>query len=171
MKMLRLVPCIALLLLAACNRQPPETVPAADAAGADATTADAATGTAATPAPATAPPAAVPTQVIEPVAIDSKALRVGSAAGPNGAATAPKRVYTLGDTVHASVATAGKSGASARVYWSYQDGKTKKEEEKTISGNVVAFTFSQADGMQPGDYMVSIDIDDVPVGMADFTVQ
>ena len=66
---------------------------------------------------------------------------------------------------------AGRAGAIARVYWTYQDGTSDKEEEKPVAGDIVNFSFSQADGMQPGAYNVQIDIDDVPVGIADFQVQ
>ena len=62
-------------------------------------------------------------------------------------------------------------GAKGYVYWTYQDGRTHKEEAKPVAGEFLSFQFSQADGMKPGKYNVEIDINDKPVGIVDFTVQ
>lgn len=144
------------LLLSACGEQAaPE--PAAEAP-------------AATQAPAE--PIEQPVeQIAEPTTVAADAVIVGSALGPDQAATAPKPSYGTADTVYASASSAGRSGAVARVYWTYQDGTSHKEEEKPVDGDVVSFAFSQADGMRAGAYNVQIDIDDVPVGIADFNVQ
>jgi hypothetical protein len=110
-------------------------------------------------------------QIAEPTTVAADAVIVGSALGPDQAATAPKPSYTTADTVYASASSAGRAGAIARVYWTWQDGTSHKEEEKPVDGDVVSFGFSQADGMRAGAYNVQIDIDDVPVGIADFQVQ
>jgi len=138
-------------------------------------------GEQAAPEPATEAPAAAQApaepveqpveQIAEPTTVAADAVTVGSALGPDQAATAPKPAYTTADTVYASASSAGRSGAIARVYWTYQDGTSHKEEEKPVDGNVISFGFSQADGMRAGAYNVQIDIDDVPVGIADFKVQ
>jgi len=147
------------LLLPACGEEV-VTVPATQAPDA-------------TQAPvATAPPVVQPAEdITELTTLSADAIRVGAALGPDQAATAPKPAYTTADTIYASALSAGRAGALARVYWTYQDGTSHKEEEKPVEGNVVSFGFSQADGLRAGAYTVQIDIDDVPVGIADFTVQ
>jgi predicted small lipoprotein YifL len=152
------------LALAACNKQGPE-MPQAPA---DATPADT------TVQPAQAPQDLSDTGVdkVEPVTVRADAIAVGHAVGPNQAVTAAKRAYGTGDTVYASMPTKGhKPGARGYVYWTYQDGRTHKEEAKPVEGEYLNFQFSQADGMKPGKYNVEIDIDDKPVGIVDFTVQ
>lgn len=148
--------------LAACEEAPPEPLP-------DEVAADTA------PASPTAPGATAPgvpgspgaaTEDIEPVMVAADAVAVGSALGPGGEATAPKPVYALSDVIHASAHGTGE----AKVYWSYQDGSSHKEETKPANG-LVAFQFSKADGMRVGNYMVSIDIDGVPVGITEFVVK
>ncbi|HET7656029.1 MAG TPA: hypothetical protein VFK18_03430 [Luteimonas sp.] len=166
MRLRHLAPCAALLLLAACNRQPPdiETLPESPA---DAQ-AQGEAGAGATGAPLPETPSA---DDLQPVAVSADAVAVGSAAAADGRAIAAKAEYTLADTIHASAATAGKAGASAHVYWTYEDGNAIKEEEKPVNGDVVAFSLSAADGMKPGKYNVQIDLDGVPVGITDFVVK
>lgn len=171
----RLAACAALLVLAACNRNPPELdVPAAADAGSEAPVADAvppANGAPANPGTAASPPVRAPGD-LEQVAVSGDAVAVGSALGADGRASAPKPEYTLDDTIHATVnAGAVKPGATAHVYWTYQDGMTIKEEDKRANGAVLAFTLSAADGMQPGRYSVQVDLDGVPVGITDFVVR
>ena len=135
----------------------------------------------AAPAPAAAAPdpapvaqpvvEAPPVQSTEPTVVAADAVTIGSALGPDQAAISPKPAYAVSDTVHASASAGGRAGGVARAYWTYQDGTSHKEEEKPVTGDVVSFDFSQADGMQAGAYNVQIDIDDVPVGIADFQVQ
>jgi hypothetical protein len=149
--------------LAACNKQGPEMPQApADTAPAD---------TAAQPAP---PPDLSDTGVdkVETVTVRADAIAVGHQVGPNQAVSAAKRAYTTADTIYASLPTKGQpAGAKGYVYWTYQDGRTHKEEAKPVSGEYLNFQFSQADGMKPGKYNVEIDINDKPVGIVDFTVQ
>lgn len=148
------------LALSGCEEQPPEVLEApaadADAAAASGTSAGATTGT----------PAAMPSEVVEAVTVAADAVVVGSATGADGAASAPRPSYTLADTVYASA----HGNGLAKVYWSYEDGSSHKEEEKPANG-IVTFQFSQADGMRPGTYNVGIDIDGVPVGITDFVVK
>ena len=102
------------------------------------------------------------------------AVAVGSAVGANGAVTTQLASYAAGETVYASVPTAGHSpGDSVRIYWTNAKGLTDKEEEKEVAQGqaYVTFEFSQADGMQPGPYNAQVDINDTPVGIVDFTVQ
>ena len=152
------------LALAACNKQGPE-MPQAPA---DATPAD----TAAKPDEAPRDLADTNVDKVQTVTVRADAIAVGNVIGPNQAVTAGKRTYATGDTVYASMPTRGQpAGATAQVYWTYQDGLTHKEESKPVTGEYLNFQFSQADGMKPGKYNVEIDVNDKPVGIVDFTVQ
>lgn len=118
------------------------------------------------------PPIEPPADAVMPVTVSADAVAVGSSQGPDQMATTPKASYALGDTVYASARTGNyPKGAIARVYWTYSDGVSHKEEEKKISGDVIDFSFTQADGMKAGKYNVEIDVNDVPVGIVDFVVK
>lgn len=162
MKSFRLALCavFAAAALAACEEK--IDVPAAgdeDAA--------AVADTAPTQAPSANPIDAKP---LEPVAVASDAVRIGTAVDASQAATNAKSVYGIADIVHASLSAKGRSG-TAKVYWSASNGLSAKEEEKPLSGDNVSFQFSRADGMKAGNYNVEIDVDGVPAGIVDFTVQ
>jgi hypothetical protein len=161
MKSARLALCaiIAAASLAACEEKIDTTVadtatPAADAANAP---------TAPPPGPATSAP-------IEPVTVSADAVRVGTALDAAGAASGAKPAFSTSDTVYASLSAKGRTG-TAKVYWTGADGLSAKEEEKALSGENVSFQFSRADGMKAGKYNVEIDVDGVPAGIVDFTVQ
>lgn len=146
------------MALSACGDKPADTSTTGDNASAPAFEPPAAS-----PAPTPHPP--------EPPATPN-AVTVGSALSPDQAAITPKPAYATTDTVYASASTPGKpAGATATVYWTYQDGVAHKQEDKKISGDRVSFKFGRTDGMKAGHYNVEIDINDVPVGIADFTVQ
>ena len=158
----RLCCCLSLMIvaLAACDQRPPEateTVPGAAAeAGAEA----------GAPAVGAMPPQPVSAPAVESVVVASDSVVVGSAVGPDGAASAPKPFYGLDDTIHASA----RANGEAKVYWTYQDGSSHKEEVKPANG-IVTFDFDRSQGMRPGNYTVEIDIDGVPVGITDFVVK
>ena len=162
MKPVRLALCavLATVLLAACEEK--IDVPATDASN------PAAGATAGTPPPAPAQP--VDAAPIEPVAVAADAVQLGTSVDATGAAVGAKPAYAAADTVHASLPTKGRTG-TAKVYWTGSNGLSVKEEEKPLAGDYVNFQFSRADGMKPGSYNVEIDVDDVPAGIVDFTVQ
>lgn len=155
-----LVAAALALALGACNKSGPEVAGEETAAAPGETGAD---GTPADAAPATPSPS---TEKVEPVAVSGNAVLVGSARGADGAATAPKPTYAVGDTVYASA----RGNGPARVYWTYQDGNSHKEEEKPANG-IVTFQFDAASGMKAGNYTVQVDINDTPVGITDFVVK
>lgn len=163
MQFARLALCaiLATFALAACEEKMDG--PVADT-GAPAPAADAAS---AAPAP---PPAPVDSAPIEPVAVAADAVRVGTSLDPSGAAAGAKPAYSTADTVYASLSAKGRTG-TAKVYWTAPNGLSAKEEEKALSGENVSFEFSRADGMKAGKYNVEIDVDGVPAGIVDFTVQ
>jgi len=171
MKPLRLAFCavLAAIVLAACEEK--IDVPAADAeATADA---DGAAAGPANDAAASGPGAAInapDAPPVEAVEVAADAVRLGTALDANQSATGAKPAYSVDDTVYASIATGGRGG-TAKVYWSGPDGLSVKEEEKPMAGDHVGFAFSRADGMQAGHYTVEIDVDGVPAGIVEFTVQ
>ena len=163
MKSVRLALCalLAAASLAACEEKIDAPVadtgtPAADAANA---------GAAAAPAPSP-----IDSAPVEPVAVAADAVRVGTALDAAGAASGAKPAYSTGDTVYASLSAKGRTG-TAKVYWTGANGLSAKEEEKALSGENVNFQFSRVDGMKAGKYNVEIDVDGVPAGIVDFTVQ
>lgn len=158
----------AALALAACGE---EKIDVPEAADGGASAAGVAGPTPSQPAVAAAAGAQPVGEIVEPVTISADAVHVGASVDSDQAATGAKKIYTSGDTVHASIDTRAHPGKTATVYWSDQSGISVKTEEKAISGAHVAFMFSRADGMKPGNYNVGIDVDGVPVGLVDFKVQ
>ena len=124
--------------------------------------------------PAAAAPTATPPKPLAPVVLSEGAIAVGSAVAPNGAVAAPKAKFAAGDTVYVSVPTAGRpQGAEVLVYWMGKDGNSLKEERKAIGAGAqhVNFSFSRADGMALGAFMVQVDVAGQPVGMENFSVR
>lgn len=119
------------------------------------------------------PPARNVPQTEIPAEVGADAVRVGSVLDTQGAATEPKPVYALTDTIHASVPTQGASqGGTLTVYWTFEDGLTHKEETVDVpTSEHASFSFSQADGMQAGLYNVQIDAGFEPIGISEFRVE
>ena len=108
------------------------------------------------------------------VVLANDAVMVGSAVGADGAVSAAKSVYATSDTVHASVPVGGYApGKEVAMYWFSSKGGSIKDERKPIPAGAkyVNFSLAKADGMEAGTYTAQADIDDNPVGMADFTVK
>lgn len=155
---------VAVLLLAACNKQGPEApyVAEDDVVPVDPTSVDG-------QMPRTPPPEPPPLPEASP-----NAVAVGSALGTNGAVQAPKPTYAPGDTVHASVPAAGLGASdTVTVYWTHADGGVDKDENKQVPPGAayVNFSFAADDGMRAGDYNVQVDVNDQPVGLVDFSVE
>lgn len=159
-----LLPLLAMLVLAACNKQGPEPpyVAEEDVQAVDDTAVEGRL-------PRDPPPEPPPLPEASP-----NAVAVGSALGDNGAVQAPKRTYAMADTVYASVPT-GELGAddTVTVYWTHADGSVDKDESKPVPAGAayVNFSFSAEDGLRAGDYNVQADVNDQPVGLVDFTVE
>lgn len=118
-------------------------------------------------APASAPP-------IMPVEVSSDAFKIGTAIGPDGSATGAKSNFSLNDTLHASVPVSGRpAGTEVKIYWSYQDGSSHKEEVKKVTAGAkyLTFDFSKANGMKRGSYMVQLDVNGAPAGILDIVVK
>ncbi|GGZ70764.1 hypothetical protein GCM10008101_26390 [Lysobacter xinjiangensis] len=112
---------------------------------------------------------------LNPVSVDANAIAVGTQVNGDVAVRADSPQFTVNDTVYASYSEGRlpPSGGNARVYWTYQDGRTHKEETAKIEPGqqAVLFSFSAADGMKPGRYNVQIDINMRPVGIVDFQIR
>ena len=159
---LAVVLAVGLAVLAGCAEEEPD--PYAVPSEQDDARRAAADGAASTPAPAPAPEEAV-----APVTVSADRVAMGSALGADGTVSIPATTFKLDDTVHVSFPA---SGASARVYWTHDDGMTDKQESITLTpGTPAHFSFSRADGMRQGNYMVQVDVDDTPIGIVDFTVE
>ena len=113
-------------------------------------------------------------QSVHATVLSDNAVAVGSEVSAEGKVVAAKPVYGLGDTIHASVPVAAyPAGKTVTIYWFGGDGQSvKTDSRETKAGEAfVSFTLRQADGMKAGAHSAQVDVDDVPVGMADFTVQ
>ncbi len=109
-----------------------------------------------------------------PVEVSGDAVTVGTSLANGQAVKSTGSQFTVADTVYASASVRGKPGASVTAYWTYQDGTSHKEETvqlKSGGAQPVAFSFKKGDGMVPGKYNVQIDVDMVPVGIADFVIK
>lgn len=143
-------------------------VEAAESAGESAMTGATAAG-----APAGSTAASKPQTAMQ-VVVAADAIAVGNGVGPNGLVSNKQPQYGLSDTMYASLPVKGRpAGAVVKVYWTYQDGMSHKEETKNVEAGVeaVSFQFSTADGMKRGSYSVQIDVDDAPAGIVDFVVK
>jgi glucose/arabinose dehydrogenase len=140
--------------------------------------------TASQPAPAPAQPAqrpGVPDLPVEPppeatlpTEVKADAVTVGGSLQGNTVVKSPTAQFTMADTVYAGASTKGKKpGGEVAVYWTYQDGRTHKEERRKLADGeqYVSFSFGKADGMMPGKYNAQIDVDMVPIGLTDFVVK
>ena len=109
-----------------------------------------------------------------PVEVSSDAFKIGTAIGPDGSATGAKSSFSLNDTLHASVPVSGRpAGTQVKIYWSYQDGSSHKEETKKVAAGMkyLTFDFSKAKGMKRGSYMVQLDVNGAPAGILDVVVK
>ncbi|WP_133480175.1 hypothetical protein [Cognatilysobacter segetis] len=108
-----------------------------------------------------------------PYTVPANALTLGNALGPNGAVATPASTFTVNDTIHVTFPMTGRTpGAPVTVFWTYQDGRTHHEERGPLpAGTFGHYTFSKAEGMQPGRYNVEVQIANRPIGISDFVVQ
>ncbi|MBW3551556.1 MAG: hypothetical protein KY442_12405, partial [Proteobacteria bacterium] len=150
---------LSLALLAACSSEQPQPAPPAEPVEA------------ATQAPEFELP---PATSQEPVAVSGDAIAVGSSIGADMAVDARKQRYTTGDTIYVSIPTGEfDPGSQAKVYWTFEDGTTEKEETQDIPAGAehLHFELSAEDGLRAGDYNVQVDVSGQPVGIVDFSVE
>lgn len=161
---------VVLALLTSCTREDPD----ADVlqGEADAAPSSPAAGTPAQSTSASPPAVAVMPEVVEPVVTDERAIVIGTSVEAGKVRPANRLQFSTRDTVFAQL-PGGRhpTGSETKIYWTYQDGMSHKEEKKSLGPEGVVFEFSSADGMKPGRYTVQVDVASVPVGIVDFEVR
>lgn len=159
----RRLSCLCLVaMLAACSRG---TDPDADVLGSGKT--PPATGA---PASAAPPPAKAP-EVVMPVEVSNDAITLGTATNGNRVVKATRTSFTLSDTVYAGIAGGRPPGTEAKVYWTYQDGLSHKEETRALASDGAVFAFDRASGLKAGRYNVQVDVSGTPIGIVEFEVR
>lgn len=111
---------------------------------------------------------------IEPVEVRADAFSIGTSLGIDGKVSGIKSVFALNDTLHASAPVSGRpAGTEVKIYWTYQDGTSHKEEAKKVESGMkfLTFDFSKANGMKAGSYMVQLDVGGMPAGILDIKVK
>lgn len=162
----KILSCVIItLLLSACSKEGAEDAPASTAPTAQET-------------PAAPPPPALPAEpgpdATLPTTVAGDAVTVGSTLQGETVMKAASPRFTTADTVHAGASVKGKpAGAEVAVYWTYEDGRTHKEERRPLAEGeqYVRFSFAAADGMKPGKYNAQIDVNMMPIGITDFIVK
>lgn len=142
---------VGLVLLAgtlvACNRQGPEQPTAIDAT--------------------TAPEEK--TNGIGTVEVANDAAFIGSAIDDRGDLVTPQIEFTTGSTVYVSVPSKGrKIGDRMEVFWFHEDGTSRKDESKNITGPFTAFEFAPSEA---GKYNVEVDVNNRPIALVEFEVK
>lgn len=145
---LRMLASLSLsLALVACNRQGPE-IPTPVEGGAAQDAGD---------------------DGIQTVVVDPNAAFVGAAVDAAGDLVTRQNQFNTGDTVFVSVPSKGRRlGSRVEVFWFHDDGKSRKDESKTISGPFTVFEFQPS---EPGRYNVEVDVNTRPIALVEFLVR
>lgn len=108
-----------------------------------------------------------------PATASRAGVTVGNSLQGEAVVASQSAQFSIADTVYVGASVKGKKpGSEVAVYWTYEDGRTHREERRKLAGEqYVSFSFSKADGMKPGKYNAQIDVDRVPIGLADFLVK
>lgn len=102
---------------------------------------------------------------------------MGKAIGADKKVTAATDTFAKGDTIYASVETAGSGAATLKAKWTYHKGdKAADVSESTEKINatgpaVTAFHVVKPSGWPTGDYQVEIFLGDKSAGVKKFTVK
>ena len=147
--MLRIAgPGLLLLALAACNRQGPEVPKAVDD---NKTVRDQGDG-------------------IESVMVSPDAAKVGSEANEAGDIVTESRTFEVGQKVYISVPAkfGRKIGDKLEIFWFHDDGRSRRDEQKQMSGPFTVFEFTPTDA---GIYNVEVDANDRPIALVQFEVK
>ena len=106
---------------------------------------------------------------VESVTVNPNAAKAGSEVDGNGDIVTPVHEFKSGQTVYISVPTkfGRKNGEKLEVFWFLQ-GKSQKEDTKTIQGPFTVFEFAPSD---TGAYNVEVDANGRPVALVQFEVK
>ena len=141
-------PALLLLALAACNRQGPDAPKAVDD---NKDVQDQNDG-------------------IQSVMVSPDAAKVGSEADANGDIATEVRSFEAGQKVFISVPTKyeRKIGDKLEIFWFHDDGRSRRDEQKQMSGPFTVFEFTPTDA---GIYNVEVDANDRPIALVQFEVK
>lgn len=129
------------------------------------------------PPPPPPPKAEAPTPAPAPAVVTVGTITLGKAIGADKKITAATDTFAKGDTIYASVETAGSGTTQLKAKWTFHKGdKTAPVSESTETLNatgpaVTAFHVSKPSGWPPGDYSVEIFLGDKSAGLKKFTVK
>ena len=106
---------------------------------------------------------------VESVTVNPNAAKAGAEVDGIGDIVTPVHEFKSGQTVYISVPTkfGRKNGEKLEVFWFLQ-GKSQKEDTKTIQGPFTVFEFAPSD---TGAYNVEVDANGRPVALVQFEVK
>jgi len=123
------------------------------------------------------PPVAAPAPApAAPVAVSVKSIDLGNAIGADKKVVQATNTFGTKDTIYASVATEGGTGAKVALtaLWTFGDGQKVMEsvQELTPTGPAVTeFRIEKPSGWPVGKYMVTLTLDGKPAGSKAFEVK
>ena len=107
---------------------------------------------------------------VQPVVVNPNAAKVGSAIDDSGQISAPAQEFEVGQTIYISVPTryGRKVGDRLEVFWFHDDGRSRKDDSRQVSGPFTAFELVARDA---GAYNVEVDANGRPIALVQFTVK
>jgi hypothetical protein len=109
--------------------------------------------------------------VEEAPALDVSDVALGRSIGADKKVLGEVGSFAPGDTVYASVETAGTGSGTLAARWTFEDGQVVDETSQSVSGaQVVEFHVSKPDGWPAGHYEVVISLNGAEVERSGFDV-
>lgn len=107
---------------------------------------------------------------VQPVVVNPNAAKVGAAVDDRGAIATPATEFKAGDTIYISVPTqyGRKVGDRLDVFWFHDDGRSRKDDRKPITGPFTVFELIAKDA---GPYNVEVDANGRPIALVQFTIK
>jgi hypothetical protein len=107
---------------------------------------------------------------VQSVVVNPNAAKVGSAIDDSGQISAPAQEFEVGQTIYISVPTryGRKVGDRLEVFWFHDDGRSRKDDSRQVSGPFTAFELVAKD---VGAYNVEVDANGRPIALVQFTVK
>ena len=107
---------------------------------------------------------------VQSVVVNPNAAKVGSAVDEQGAISTAAYEFDAGQTIYISVPTqfGRKIGERLEIFWFHDDGRSRKDEQKTIAGPFTVFELIAKDA---GEYSVEVDASGRPIALVQFTIK
>ena len=107
---------------------------------------------------------------VQSVVVNPNAAKVGAAVDDRGAIATPATEFKAGDTIYISVPTqyGRKVGDRLDVFWFHDDGRSRKDDRKPITGPFTVFELIAKDA---GPYNVEVDANGRPIALVQFTIK